>query len=231
MGDLSKQEAEIKLSGMRQIASEEDPKSSEELLAYKQKEASEIQKSIAYDEAVAKTDFKTHRHPTEVEHEIKSTIEKMALQKQFCESIDIALNALNTAFAQTRKSFGTVLEKRTGEIFEQITSQKYNNLTLSKDFNITAQPCETFSSKEWQYFSSGTADQAYFALRLAVSEILSNDCNGLPILLDDSFAQYDDERIKKALEFLARYSKNNQVIYFTCHKLGLDKYENINKLI
>jgi uncharacterized protein YhaN len=39
--------------------------------------------------------------------------------------------------------------------------------------------------------------------------------NEVPLLFDDSFALYDDTRVKAALTEIA---KRSQVILFTCHK-------------
>ena len=39
----------------------------------------------------------------------------------------------------------------------------------------------------------------------------------LPLLLDDALAQYDDGRMKTALEFLSEYAEKSQIIIFTCH--------------
>lgn len=231
LGDLTKQAAELKLAEIRHASDDdEDPKVLEDRLLYKQKEAGEIQKSIAYDEASARTEFASHRHPTEIEHEIESLSENIENQKDFCDSIDIALDVLNCAFAKTRRSFGDTLRKRTAEIFASLTGERYNDVNISDDFEIAVESAQIFGSREWQYLSSGTADQAYFALRLAVSELLSKECGGLPIFIDDAFAQYDDTRINKAINFLSDYSKENQVLYFTCHKAGLEN-KNINKLI
>ncbi len=232
LGDLTKQAAEMKLAEIRHASSDdEDPKVLEDRLLYKQSEASEIQKAIAYDEASARTKFASHRHPTEIEHEIEALSESLEEQKLFCDSIDIALDALNSAFAKTRRSFGDTLRKRTAEIFSSLTGERYSDVNISDDFEIAVESAQIFGSREWQYLSSGTADQAYFALRLAVSEFLSKECGGLPIFIDDAFAQYDDTRINKAIKFLEDYSKNNQVFYFTCHKAGLENKKNINKLI
>ena len=74
-----------------------------------------------------------------------------------------------------------------------------------------------FGSHEADYLSSGTADQAYLSMRLALSSVIFETSGALPIFLDDSLAQYDDRRMKTAAEFLREYSENCQVIMFTCH--------------
>ncbi len=225
--DMTVELAAVKLNEINHGESEEnDPKKLEEYLNFKQKEANDINKSIAYDEAVARTDFSTHRHPTDIEHEIEQTEKLIAEQKEFCDSIDIAAKALANAFAKTRQTFSLVLEKRTAEIFSALTGGNYSAVSVSKEFSLAVESNTFFGSRSWQYLSAGTIDQAYFALRLALSELLSKDCGGLPVLIDDAFCQYDDNRSQKAMDFLKEYSKNNQVVFFTCRKSA---YQNKNE--
>ena len=50
--------------------------------------------------------------------------------------------------------------------------------------------------------SQGTAEQVYFALRMAASEVLLEE--ELPVILDDTFVSYDEERLESVLEWLAK---------------------------
>ena len=67
------------------------------------------------------------------------------------------------------------------------------------------------------------------ALRLAAADIIfENDTK--PILLDDTFAMYDNKRMGNTMKFMGENME--QVILFSCHtrekvmadKLGLDYY-------
>lgn len=52
----------------------------------------------------------------------------------------------------------------------------------------------------------------------------------MPIILDEAFAYYDEERLENILKYLDTECKDNQIIIFTCtnrEKNILDK-ENIN---
>lgn len=52
----------------------------------------------------------------------------------------------------------------------------------------------------------------------------------MPIILDETFAYYDEERLENILKYLNEECKDNQIIIFTCtnrEKNILDK-ENIN---
>ena len=138
-------------------------------------------------------------------------------QKEYCEAVDIASTVLTESFIEVRRSFGSVLEKKAGEIFAGITGGNYKALNVSKSFDIVAEKTDSFGGKEIGYLSSGTCDQAYLSLRLAVCELMAENEDRLPILLDDALAQYDDTRTNIALEFLKEYSKDGQIILFTCH--------------
>ena len=62
--------------------------------------------------------------------------------------------------------------------------------------------------------SGGTMQQIYFALRMAAGELLGGA--QLPVVLDETFAMYDDVRLASALRFLKKSGR--QVILFTCQK-------------
>lgn len=66
--------------------------------------------------------------------------------------------------------------------------------------------------------SSGTMDQIYLALRLAAAKLIQGEYTELmPLIFDDSFVLYDDERLKNTLKWLpASYS--GQILLFTCHQ-------------
>jgi uncharacterized protein YhaN len=70
--------------------------------------------------------------------------------------------------------------------------------------------------------SRGTAEQLYFALKLAFVEQIKDEIN-LPILIDDSFANFDDHRIKYIEQLLKKISENNQVLIFTAQENLVEK--------
>lgn len=138
-------------------------------------------------------------------------------QKEFCDGITLAQEVLLESFAELRRSYGSVLEKKAGELFAGLTGQKYSGLSVSKSLDINVTQKDVFGEKEVDYLSSGTADQAYLSLRLALSSLLCEKGEALPILLDDALTQYDDTRLNSALSFLSDYAKEHQIALFTCH--------------
>lgn len=66
-----------------------------------------------------------------------------------------------------------------------------------------------------ELLSCGTLEQIYLALRLAVGNVVTKE-EPLPILLDEAFAMYDDDRLAQTLQTLS--TLQNQIFLFTCQK-------------
>ena len=81
--------------------------------------------------------------------------------------------------------------------------------------------------------SVGTIDELYLSLRLSAGADLSRE--GLPIILDETFAYFDNSRIENILKYLNEEYKDRQIILFTCtnrekdvlDKLGI-KFNTVN---
>ena len=69
-----------------------------------------------------------------------------------------------------------------------------------------------------EHLSEGTRDQLWLALRLAALERWCDDREPLPLVLDDVFMTFDDERTAAALQLLAQLSDRLQVLFFTHHE-------------
>ncbi|WP_444658239.1 AAA family ATPase [Caproiciproducens sp. R2] len=168
-----------------------------------------------------KNRFAGKKNVSELEEEAEELQKEIAERESEYQCLSLAKETLTEAFNEIRRSFGPLLNEKTARIFSSVTGGKYQNVIVSKNFDISVQDAENAVSHEWQYLSSGTIDQAYFALRLAVAELLSEEGPKLPLLLDDVFLQYDDERTGQGLKFLADYAGNGggaQIILFTCHQ-------------
>ena len=173
---------------------------------------------LAASEAKALSRLETAENPDELNREIVELKKKTAAQAEFCKAADIALEVLRDSFAELRRGYGSALEQKAGEIFSGITGGKYEAMQISKSFDISVEKSGVFGGKESAYLSAGTYDQAYLSLRLALSDLIFENAESLPILLDDTLTQYDDKRAETALKYLKEYSENGQIIMFTCHR-------------
>ena len=71
--------------------------------------------------------------------------------------------------------------------------------------------------------SKGTRELYALALRLALIDALYKDGEAPPIILDDPFSLFDDERLKQASQLIKDISNQRQIIYTTPHKSRLIK--------
>ena len=67
-----------------------------------------------------------------------------------------------------------------------------------------------------QLLSTGTADQLYLAVRLAICEMILPPEQNPPLILDDALLTFDDMRLGKTLEYLTRLGEKRQILLFTC---------------
>ncbi len=163
-----------------------------------------------------KTEFSKLKEPETLKREIKELEERSFELKEFHDAALLAEEVLSESFSQVRRGYGANLEKKTLDIFSRLTLKNYNAVTVSKSLDITVEKNGIFGMKEAEYLSSGTYDQAYLSLRLAMSSLMTED-ETLPIFLDDVLSLYDDKRLLAAMEFLKEYSVDTQCLLFTCH--------------
>ncbi|MEM7167514.1 MAG: AAA family ATPase [Planctomycetota bacterium] len=63
--------------------------------------------------------------------------------------------------------------------------------------------------------SQGARDQVFFALRLAIADHLDHDTERLPLLVDESFVNWDLDRRQRGVELLREIATRRQVLFFT----------------
>ncbi len=159
---------------------------------------------------------------------LKNQLKYEKLKKQQTESgveveaIKLALSSIGDLSAQIHDSFGQQLNNAVSKVIGEITGQKYNDLKVDEKLDIKIGRNGDYVLLE--RLSAGTIDQVYFALRMAVADLLMGK-DKMPLLFDDSFALYDDTRVKAAL---AEIAQRSQVILFTCHKREQKLLEELN---
>ena len=65
--------------------------------------------------------------------------------------------------------------------------------------------------------STGTLEQAYLSLRLAIVDHLDRERERLPLFIDEALVNWDPTRRDRGLDVLAELSESRQLFAFTCH--------------
>lgn len=105
------------------------------------------------------------------------------------------------------------------EYFKLLTGGRYVDIILDKKLTVVRKDGK---KREVKYLSRGTGEQLYFALKLAFVEQIKDKIN-LPILIDDSFVNFDDQRISYIEQLLQKLAEHNQVLIFTAQENLVEK--------
>ena len=143
------------------------------------------------------------------EQQAKSEPERR--REEDIQALELAVSELQRVAGQ----LGEELEDRmNGEISRYVslfTENRYDRVQLDDSGRL-----QVFTEGRQvrpEMLSRGTLEQIYLALRLSAGKALSRE-ECLPILLDEAFAMYDDDRLEQTLGVLSELS--NQIVIFTC---------------
>ena len=184
------------------------------------KEASEIEKEYentmyrlsqinAERNVVESTSGKLAEIVEELE-ELKQEREKLL---NYNDTIEIAKEILKESYDELKNNVGPEFDKKLSYIVKKITNGKYDDVYVDINHNIKMKT-EHGEYVNLERFSTGTIEQVNLALRLAYIDTISKE--SLPIILDEAFAFYDDERLANIMRFLSQEYIDRQVIIFTC---------------
>ena len=104
--------------------------------------------------------------------------------------------------------------KNARQYFRMLTGNQYIDIEVGKKIKVKDKNGKKF---EVQFLSRGTSEQLYFALKLAFVEQVY-DKIALPILIDDAFVNFDEQRTSYIIELLKKLSQKTQVLIFTQKK-------------
>lgn len=130
------------------------------------------------------------------------------------ESIDMAIDTLSSLSDEIQVMFGTHLNKAASAYISGLTGGKYSSLNVDNSLNITIN--HEGRVIPLSQVSTGTIDQIYLAMRLATADIIRGNKEALPLIFDDCFAMYDNDRLESSLKYLNN-NFDSQIIIFTCH--------------
>ncbi len=160
------------------------------------------------------------RSLNEIEEEradLTARIEELELD---LEAAAYAYTAIESVARDTHARLAPRLAERASRYLREITDGAYSELHIGRDLRISVRIPQTSSltSEPEKRLSKGTVDQIYLALRLALVQSLSENGESIPMLLDDPFANYDDDRLRRAMALLMEVSKRSQILLFTCRE-------------
>lgn len=141
------------------------------------------------------------------------------------EQINLVKQEIEKAYEIMKKDITPKFTNNLSQIIEKISKGKYKNVQFDESQGMIVE-VENGNYMLAKNLSVGTIDQLYLSLRLSAGKDLSTE--NLPIILDETFAYWDDSRLENILKYLDEVFKDRQIILFTCtnrEKETLDKLE------
>ncbi len=163
------------------------------------------------------------RDKSEYADKLSELGEQLLQYKLQLDSLSLAKKALDSAFEELSRMFAPQLSSLTGQHLSQITNGTYSKALVDDSLDINIE--STSGYKNALSFSQGGKEQAYLAMRLALSQILSGDIY-LPLFLDDALAFYDKKRSEATLRLLFELSKEKQILFSTCRETEYEFIKN-----
>ena len=148
-----------------------------------------------------------------IEEEIYSLKKQYENLEKMNESIELAKKLLSRAYEKMKSNVSPIFTKKLSSNISKITNEKYCKLHFNDEQGLIVE-LDNGNYIPADRLSIGTIDQLYLSLRLAMLDEISKE--KVPIILDEAFAYYDDERLKNILKFLTNEFTDRQIIILTC---------------
>jgi DNA repair exonuclease SbcCD ATPase subunit len=154
---------------------------------------------------------------------VDATGERLARQERRARIYELTLAAIDRAEQVTMKRAARYLEERMGEDLARITDDRYRRIEVNEqDLTFRVWSTEAGAWVSVQQLSRGTLDQVYLAARLGLVRQVTQEQRP-PLIFDDPFVTFDDDRARRAAELLRDLAHDHQVLYLTTS----DRYDSV----
>lgn len=135
------------------------------------------------------------------------------------KALELARETIIQISREVQREFAPQVNRHIGQTIDSLTAGRYLSARIDQDLNLKVIVPETGEAQDIASLSLGTVDQFYFALRLALVDLIGVK---FPLVMDEPFIQYDDKRLEAALQVLLDLASKRQVVLFSCHRRELN---------
>ena len=187
---------------------------------------------------------------TELKHKIRE-LEAGGVYEEWLQQYQTEKALLNEkAWEWGRLALAKALLERTIDTFRQqrlpaviskaeeylalLTEGRYISLRLNQGGNELLAERQDHVLFEADEVSTGTAEQIYASIRLALADSVYIS-DPPPLIIDDGFVNFDPKRSANMIRLLKKIGERRQIIFFTCHPqlaepFGAGHVEMLNKV-
>ena len=154
---------------------------------------------------------------TEKKEDIESENERLAMDKQQKNHEYEILQKTKELLSKAKENLDANYSDPMKEGFEKYINMTGSELKLMIDTDLKVSVESEGQIHDSIYLSEGYKDLVNFCSRMALVDALFKESKP-PVILDDPFVNLDGNKIPNALRLVKEMSKENQILYFTCHK-------------
>ena len=141
--------------------------------------------------------------------------EELAALQRRTRVYERTLREIEAAEQATMKTATRYLEETMVADIARVTEGRYRRVQVDdKTFDIRVHAPERGDWVDVTSLSQGTLDLVYLVARIGLVRLVTGDKRP-PLILDDPFVTFDDERATRSLELLRDVARDFQVIYLT----------------
>jgi len=145
-----------------------------------------------------------------VQEEIQDTEDVIKRLHDRTTALGVGIEVLKDAIKEYEENHISRLSQLVSTNFSKFTHENYKRVEIMPGDNT-----KIYTKKEKciepSQLSVGAKDQLFFAIRLAISDILSSEMS-LPLILDDTFVNYDQSRLDLVHDTLNTLVTTKQII-------------------
>lgn len=142
--------------------------------------------------------------------------EQLNALKRRVRIYEATLAAIETAEGMTMRKATRFLEQQVGRDIARLTGGRYRKVEIDdRSLDIEVWAPERGDWVAAGSLSKGTIDQIYLAARIGLVRLVTQGKRP-PLVLDDPFVTFDDQRAARAAVLLRELSTDFQVIYLAC---------------
>jgi uncharacterized protein YhaN len=154
-----------------------------------------------------------------IEEELEDEKRQLGEMETNRQVYELVRETIESITQEVSHNFAPLLNASLSEKIRIMTSEKYKDIKINPQLLMRLRDPDTHQMIKATSLSRGTLDLFYIGLRHAISDWLNGD-KELPTVYDESFAHFDDQRLKNVLQLIAL--EKNQSLLFTCQRRELE---------
>lgn len=211
--NLNKQELKNKFQEINNIENFFENEIDSENILNEQKYINDLKLELTRLEMQRKEILEKLENKSQIEEELENLRENLEGLIEYNETINIAKEGIEKAYLKMKEDITPKFSINLSNAIQNISSGKYKTVKVNEEDGLIVET-ENGNYVSADVLSIGTIDQLYLSLRISSINELTKEI--MPIILDETFAYFDNERLGKVLEFLNKEYKDRQILILTC---------------